>query len=147
MSFWESPCAAKREVRLARPDVGGGMLLLAPLRLAVRESLRPTFTSQLGPPSCTIKCTYMQILSIVVTVSFPIIISKCLGTYDNDAVPCSDGEDVGTGDMPGQGCECSRWDLISSTTSKLRSELLGSGVRRPSRSRRKAWHRRGGPNY
>ena len=101
MSFWESPCAAKREVRLARPDVGGGMLLLAPLRLAVRESLRPTFTSQLGPPSCTIKCTYMQILSIVVTVSFPIIISKCLGTYDNDAVPCSDGEDVGTGDDAG----------------------------------------------
>jgi hypothetical protein len=32
MSFWERPCAAKREVRLARPDVGGGMLLLAPLK-------------------------------------------------------------------------------------------------------------------
>jgi hypothetical protein len=53
MSFWESPCAAKREVRLERPDVGGGMLLLAPLKLAVVESLLPTFTSQFGPPSCT----------------------------------------------------------------------------------------------
>jgi hypothetical protein len=51
MSFWESPCAAKSAVRLASPDVGGGMLLLAPLKLAVVESLRPTFTSQLGPPS------------------------------------------------------------------------------------------------
>jgi hypothetical protein len=38
MSFWESPCAAKRGVRLARPDVGGGMLLLAPLKLAVVSS-------------------------------------------------------------------------------------------------------------
>jgi hypothetical protein len=37
---------------LASPDVGGGMSLLAPLKLAVVESLRPTFTSQLGPPSC-----------------------------------------------------------------------------------------------
>ena len=53
MSFWESPCAAKREVRLARPDVGGGMFLLAPLKLAVVESLLPSLTSQLGPPSCT----------------------------------------------------------------------------------------------
>jgi hypothetical protein len=53
MSFWERPCAAKRDVRLARPDVGGGMLLLAPLKLAVVESLLPTFTSQFGPPSCT----------------------------------------------------------------------------------------------
>ena len=52
MSFWERPCAAKSEVRLARPDVGGGMLLLAPLKLAVVESRRPTFTSQFGPPSC-----------------------------------------------------------------------------------------------
>jgi hypothetical protein len=52
MSFWDSPCAAKREVRLARPDVGGGMLLLAPLKLAVVESLLPTLTLQLGPPSC-----------------------------------------------------------------------------------------------
>ena len=47
MSFWERPCAAKSDVRLARPDVGGGMLLLAPLKLAVLESL---------PPSC-ISCS------------------------------------------------------------------------------------------
>ena len=53
MSFWESPLAAKREVRFASPDVGAGMSLLAPLKLAVVESLRPVFTSQLGPPSCT----------------------------------------------------------------------------------------------
>lgn len=53
MSFWESPCAAKSDVRLASPDVGGGMLLLAPLKLAVVESLRPTFTAQFGPPSYT----------------------------------------------------------------------------------------------
>lgn len=53
MSFWESPCWAKSAVRLARPDAGGGMLLLAPAKLAVVESRRPTFTSQLGPPSYT----------------------------------------------------------------------------------------------
>jgi hypothetical protein len=41
VSFWESPCATKRDVRLARPDVGGGMLLLAPLKLAVVESRPP----------------------------------------------------------------------------------------------------------
>jgi hypothetical protein len=51
MSFCERPCAAKRDVRLASPDVGGGMLLLAPLKLAVVESRRPTFTFQFGPPS------------------------------------------------------------------------------------------------
>lgn len=51
MSFWERPCAAKRDVRLASPEVGGGMLLLAPLKLAVVESRLPTLTSQLGPPS------------------------------------------------------------------------------------------------
>lgn len=51
MSFWESPCAAKREVRLASPEVGGGMLLLAPLKLAVVESRLPTFTFHFGPPS------------------------------------------------------------------------------------------------
>ena len=51
MSIWDSPCAAKKEVRLARPDVGGGIWLLAPSKLAVVESLRPSFTSQFGPPS------------------------------------------------------------------------------------------------
>jgi hypothetical protein len=63
MSFWERPCAAKREVRLARPDVGGGMLLLAPLKLAVLESLRPSLTSQFGPPSC--KCLRVVVFRCV----------------------------------------------------------------------------------
>jgi len=61
MSFWERPCAAKSDVRLARPDVGGGMLLLAPLKLAVLESLLPTFTSQLGPPSCMCACMHPSV--------------------------------------------------------------------------------------
>jgi hypothetical protein len=43
-------------VRLASPEVGGGMSLLAPLKLAVVESLRPIFTSQLGPPNCRYTC-------------------------------------------------------------------------------------------
>ncbi|KAH0470786.1 hypothetical protein IEQ34_000509 [Dendrobium chrysotoxum] len=35
----------------ARLEVGGGMLLLAALRLAVLASLLPNFTFQFGPPS------------------------------------------------------------------------------------------------
>jgi len=38
-------------MRLLRLEVGGGMLLLAPLRLAVLASLLPNFTFQVGPPS------------------------------------------------------------------------------------------------
>jgi hypothetical protein len=69
MSFWERPCAAKSEVRLARPDVGGGMLLLAPLKLAVLESLLPTFTSQLGPPSCMRACMHTTSVAVAGSVS------------------------------------------------------------------------------
>ena len=65
MSFWESPCAAKRDVRLASPDVGGGMLFSAPLKLAVVESLLPIFTSQLGPPSYTYTMHVTLVLDFV----------------------------------------------------------------------------------
>lgn len=53
MSLTERPCAANLDVRLARLDVGGGMFLFAKVLLAVVESLLPSFTFQLGPPSCT----------------------------------------------------------------------------------------------
>jgi len=53
MSLVERPCAANLEMRFWRLEVGGGMLLLAKVLLAVLESLLPSFTVQFGPPSCT----------------------------------------------------------------------------------------------
>ena len=52
MSLAESPRAANLEMRLLRAEVGGGITpLLAIEKLAVLESLLPSFTSQRGPPS------------------------------------------------------------------------------------------------
>jgi hypothetical protein len=46
------------------------MLLLAPLKLAVLESLLPTFTSQLGPPSCMCGCIHQLQLQVQSLASF-----------------------------------------------------------------------------
>jgi hypothetical protein len=55
MSLAERPLALNLLMRFARVEVGGGMTpLLASEKLAVLESLLPTLTSQLGPPSYTI---------------------------------------------------------------------------------------------
>lgn len=51
-SLVESPRAPNLEVRALRFEVGGGMPLFAADRLAVLASLLPSFTFQLGPPSC-----------------------------------------------------------------------------------------------
>ena len=89
---------------MARPDVGGGMLLLAPLKLAVVESRRPTLTSQLGPPSCnqrrhpSVRTHFTQ--SHTCTVKSLRAASASTTHYD-DAVPSSDGEDVSAGDDAG----------------------------------------------
>jgi hypothetical protein len=50
MSLAERPTFLNFCTRVATPDVGAGRLVLAPCRLAVRLSFRPTSTSQLGPP-------------------------------------------------------------------------------------------------
>lgn len=64
-SLVESPRLLKREIRRLRSEVGGGIPLLAADRLAVLESLLPSFTSQLGPPSYTNTTTqYVKILSV-----------------------------------------------------------------------------------
>lgn len=54
MSASESPFLAKAAVRLARDEVGGGICLFAFAKLAVLESLLPSFTSQFGPPNSII---------------------------------------------------------------------------------------------
>lgn len=52
MSLAESPLAWNLLMRLLSVEVGGGMTpLLAAEKLAVFESLLPTLTFQLGPPS------------------------------------------------------------------------------------------------
>lgn len=52
MSLVESPLALNLLMRLARVEEGGGSTpLFAAERLADLESLLPTFTFQLGPPS------------------------------------------------------------------------------------------------
>ena len=52
MSLVERPLAENLEMRLLSDEVGGGICLLALDMLALLESLLPSFTSQLGPPSC-----------------------------------------------------------------------------------------------
>ena len=54
ISFAERPWLLKLEMRFWRLKEGPGMLLFAPEKLAVVESLLPSFTSQLGPPSCVL---------------------------------------------------------------------------------------------
>jgi hypothetical protein len=50
------------------------MSLLAPLKLAVVESLRPTFTSQLGPPSCThVHGTHVMIGGLLVQLKWNVL--------------------------------------------------------------------------
>lgn len=60
MSLVERPWAANLLMRLLRLEVGGGMLLLARVKLAVFESLLPSFTSQYGPPSCRATTSFSQ---------------------------------------------------------------------------------------
>lgn len=50
MSLVERPTFLNFCTRVSTPDVGAGRLVLAPCRLAVRLSFRPTSISQLGPP-------------------------------------------------------------------------------------------------
>lgn len=57
MSLVESPKLLNLEMSWFRLEVGGGMLLLAAAWLAVLASLLPSFTFQLGPPSCKVTCT------------------------------------------------------------------------------------------
>jgi len=45
------PLLEKEEIRLLKFKVGAGMSLFAVLKLAVVESLLPSNTVQLGPPS------------------------------------------------------------------------------------------------
>lgn len=64
MSLTERPTALNRLIRLLRVEVGGGNApLFAALRLADFESLLPTFTSQLGPPSYINHHTFNYTLS------------------------------------------------------------------------------------
>ena len=53
MSSVERPWLLKEEISALRLDVGAGMLLFAPLKLAVFESLRPSCTVHDGPPNCS----------------------------------------------------------------------------------------------
>jgi len=56
MSLAESPWALKVEIRVVRLDVGAGITpVFAAVKLAVLESLLPTFTFQKGPPSYKIQ--------------------------------------------------------------------------------------------
>ena len=50
-SLAERPLFEKEVMRALRFKLGPGMLLLAALKLAEVESLRPNWTVQLGPPS------------------------------------------------------------------------------------------------
>lgn len=60
MSLVESPRFWNLLTRLERVEVGGGITpLFAAARLAVFESLLPSFTSHVGPPSCIY--IYMEI--------------------------------------------------------------------------------------
>ena len=53
MSLVERPFALNLLMRLLRVEVGGGMTpLLAADKLALLESLLPSLTAHLGPPSC-----------------------------------------------------------------------------------------------
>jgi hypothetical protein len=72
----ESPALLKLEMSWFRLEVGRGMLLLAAAWLAVLASLLPSFTFQLGPPSCNHnkpkkigkgkkKCQYLKILHAI----------------------------------------------------------------------------------
>ena len=51
MSLNERPCDEKLEMRPLIFDAGDGKSVLAFEKLAVLESLLPSFTSQFGPPS------------------------------------------------------------------------------------------------
>lgn len=51
ISLAVKPLLEKEEMRLLRFKVGAGMSLFAILKLAVVESLLPSNTVQLGPPS------------------------------------------------------------------------------------------------
>ena len=53
MSRADRPCLPNVDTSVARLDPGPGRLALARLWLAVRESLRPSGTLHVGPPSCT----------------------------------------------------------------------------------------------
>lgn len=51
ISLAVKPLFEKEEIRPVRFKVGAGILLFAALKLAVVESLLPSKTVQLGPPS------------------------------------------------------------------------------------------------
>jgi len=51
-SVVERPAFSKLDIRSVRFEAGEGRLLLAAAWLAVLASLLPSFTFQLGPPSC-----------------------------------------------------------------------------------------------
>jgi hypothetical protein len=52
MSCGERLLLPNMEMNVARLEPGPGMFVLAALWLAVRESVRPSGTFQVGPPSC-----------------------------------------------------------------------------------------------
>uniref|UniRef100_J3N5G1 Uncharacterized protein n=1 Tax=Oryza brachyantha TaxID=4533 RepID=J3N5G1_ORYBR len=61
MSVALSPLFEKDLLRSPRSRVGAGMSLFAASRLAVVESRRPSWTTQVGPPSCKINDHFLGV--------------------------------------------------------------------------------------
>jgi len=93
MSLTERPLLLNRLMRLLSVEVGGGMTpLLAAERLAVFESLLPSFTFQNGPPSC-------KKLTTVSTKHWTKKLRKWKElsiTYNHSRVTSSNGYDIST---------------------------------------------------
>lgn len=120
MSLTERPLLLNRLMRLLSVEVGGGMTpLLAAERLAVFESLLPSFTFQNGPPSC----------KKLITVSTKHWTKKLRGNGKNFRLLTITVESRAAmatisahETMPGQ--TFSTWDLILATTLNPLTELL-----------------------